>query len=65
VVGHDRAIEVDRVAPGFGDGGIETAELVFQRGSVLGLPTIAVRTVLAVEAVYGHRSGLPICSSAT
>lgn len=35
-VGHARAIAVDRVAPAFGDGGIETAELVFRRGSVLG-----------------------------
>ena len=35
-VGHDRAIEVDRVAPAFGDGGIETAELFFDRSSVLG-----------------------------
>ena len=35
-VGPTRAIEVDRVAPGVGDGGIETAELFFERCSVLG-----------------------------
>jgi hypothetical protein len=34
-VGSGRAIEVDRVAPALGDGGIETAELFFDRGSVL------------------------------
>ena len=35
-VGPARAIEVDRVAPAVGDGGVETAELFFDRCSVLG-----------------------------
>ena len=35
-VGRAGAIEVDRVAPGVGDGGIETSELFLERCSVLG-----------------------------
>ena len=35
-VGRGRAIEVDRVAPAFGDGCIEAAELFLDRSSVLG-----------------------------
>jgi hypothetical protein len=35
-VGPARAIEVDRVAPAVGDGGIETAELFFDRCTALG-----------------------------